>query len=62
MVNEINSWKNQLTKETWKRKLFDFANEGILVFIKYFAYYLVGFVRKKENHYVFQVQHILEKR
>ena len=55
-------WNPELAKETRKKKLLEYANEEILVFGTHFATPSAGFVRKKDDHFIFEVQHPLEKR
>ena len=52
----------ELAKETRKNKLLEYADEEILVFGTHFATPSAGFVRKKDDHFIFEVQHPLEKR
>jgi len=55
-------WNPELAKETRKKKLLEYANEEILVFGTHFASPSAGFVRKKDDHFIFEVQHPLEKK
>ena len=52
-------WEPELARETRRRKLSDYANEKTLVFGTHFASPSAGYVIKKDDHFVFEVQHPL---
>ena len=55
-------WDPKLAKVTRKNKLLEYADEEILVFGTHFATPSAGYVRKKDDHFIFEVHHPLEKR